>query len=1415
MACKVTINRENKKIMEVFTEKGEPSMLYKELKDIVGVETTALKLYLATTTDSFKKRYTGELSTLGEAVLVKQSDDTFGFLGTDTNLITIKSAVSSFNETKNIEYISEAVSENKVLFTDEPLSPIQEKIYSDPENKKTINKMSQRHMSVYNMLNNNKKKYASLQTKEVDGHKRLVSKSGKVYLGTGFNDDGLAQFLKDGFKSKDWDRALSWTENKANQLWKDKGENETLYIDDNFYTKKSFIEKKLPNEIMGIINGKIKHLYDQWIHATSYERGAIKAQINEQIAEAKNINPKISDKYLSWMEQLEKVVLERLGINNETFVFHEVDFVSDDLGVTGKIDKLIVYPDGYMTIREIKTSQSIRSSPYTQLFKYGYKEYLESNKLNEAKVQLMLYALSMSLDNPDSRFTNLGIDLYTDPKTSLTDASAVSLSREDIQRILDMLKTMFKEESKNPESPIRDIWDKIKDKEYAFNVNVYSNTPSISTETKPSTSGKVERVAVAGKNTLEEATKLVDELKMDLGIYYNVEEYKNQAFTYKKTAIEKKFNNINNNISHFVSIMSGGGIANDLWLKDISYLNFAIGGNTSNVRHPLAAVYNEYFHQQYYKAIKDYNEDTDQMYQYFLPVLNKWLVANGHKAYDRLDEKVFGILSKQDFMGKKVTEVWDKFWKESLIEGSKISHRKTVNDFDASEKEEKAFTVFLDKYYEKWLGKEDSFVNKKATYKFDRDLVTLKTITHLDVYNGRGEGGKPDSNPFDYKDFTVRKGVDGNEITIPFTPAVPMLPHEKMRKFDVANNGFAKFKRFFVQYFTSYLDENVRDIASDNTMMVPMKYLGKMGDDFENNSKDLAWSFQLFSKNMNNKVHLDDTIAIGEAMAIHLDKLNDPRDEQDRVRDLTRLIRTMSKYQGKGELPKDDFIANVRRTTDSLFRIPIQFKVDKGGYTKDTEYVITLHTLFRGLRNAATFTIMTLAPVGAAYNVFQALITSAKKGLGGRAANYFIKGVNKSAIDFNEVDYFKGIAEWKKMQESAIGGNPERTKLFLMARDFAYLPKNLEYYNIEGDNLTSAWKALRPDSLLFMHTMAEEMNTYAILYAQLNAMKVMDKTGKEISLYEAYKIEEAPDVDNTGIKRYKAVWDTDKVGMRFKEKIGDTEVPVYGLTTKEIIKLKRVYERMQGNYRKEEKSYIELFALGQVFMQFKRFLPSIIRNQFQGRRTDKSLGYYTISKDASGEEIGEWKSKMVAGKYYVLLNYFVGALLSPIMKKIPKSFTSKASFEFRGDYRWSEMESEEQMEVIDAVLTMALMIGLTVASWKQAKDDGDKDSLAVILDKLGSTVVQPWSMMQTISALKNAGLGGTMGTLLFNQASGLVEMFGAEAKYIIGIDDTPYNEKGDLPGFKKFFGNLPLGRSVRDMSNMREHWHAIGGEPNK
>jgi len=1419
MSCKINRHATTGKIEEVLTEGHVPSELFTQIKTHVSDEYLALKLWAATNTPTFKAEYgSGTRSAIGEPILTSISPKVLGFVspsGTPIVSFIADIAEVATNEKGNLELISEAYTNNPDWFDKAPMSIIQEKIFLS--NQDVVAEMGTRHRAVFNTVAKNRRRFESSSTPT--GTIFRLRESSKIpgitYRGAGFNGDGLSQYLKQGYKASDWDPSKTYGENRADQEWKDLDSTSSKLIGRVIYKNKAeFIAEKNENEAWGILNGNVKHKYDEWIHSTPGDRIRIRHEIDRMVAEAKASGLKVEKGYMSFMEKIAPAILSREGINNETVVFHEVPFANDVLGLNGRIDKMIVYPDGYVSLREIKTSGRIVKNEFINLFKYGYKGYMEANKLNEAKVQLMLYALSMAIENPLAKFTNLGIDLYTDKDLSVSEANNISLSKEDVSRILDMLKEMFKAESEIADSPIKDIQGRLEAFKAAnpshyksiFDVNTYVNTPSITTE-QIIKKGAVQNVSKYGENTIEAAQEAVKQLKLDLGIYYNLDTYKKEAYEKGNMAIRGKYEAIHGNVQKFVSIMSGGGLATDIWMKDLSYLNFIVGGTTSNVRNPLAAVYNEYFHAQMAKATKDYNNDMDRMYQYLLPVVNKFLQTRGQKPIERLDEKMYGIFMRQDFMRKNITEVWQQFWTDSTVEGQSIRHRKRAEEFNEGTPE-RALAAFLDDYYAKWLKEDDSFVNRNATYKKSKGGKGIELITHLDVYNGKGEGSEFVRTPFSYKSVTTQKSPTGEEVFIPYNPAVPKMPHEAEAALEGAGIKTSKFKQYFVKFFTDFVDQYVNQPVSDNTLMVPMRYLGQAGQDGSKFSEDLAWSFSMFSKNMNNKVHLDDAMAVAEGIALHLESMNEDRDEKERVRLLIKFVRDLGRYQNKGQLPKDDFIANVRRTTSDLFRIPIKHYVaDRPGEkAKEVEYIVTLHTLLRGLRSMTSHVIMTLSPIGASYNAIQAIFSSVKAGWSGKAGNYLIKGVDEEAYDFNASGYIEGIKEWKKMQESAIGGNAEASKLFLIARELNYLPKNVEYFDLQEQSITSPMKFLSSSSLMFMHTAAEEMNTMAILYAQLKNMKVtVTKNGvvTKVPIYDCYKLGK-PIVEN-GITRHTVEWDMENIGMRGYERVGDTKVPIYGLQPKEVIKLKRVYERLQGNYRREEKSWVELYALGQVFLQFKRFLPSMIRNQWQGRRVDTSLGKYILEKDANGEDVMRWKERMIAGKYYVLFNYFAGGILAPLMKKIPGNIRNKASFEFREGYRWSEMEPDEQVQVIDSIITLGIMMALTGGSWLKSEDDGKKDTLATVLMKLGETVAQPWSILQTLSAVKGTALGGASVNMLFNQTSAIVEMFAAEAKYWTGITDSPYNSDDHLPGFRKFARNVPLGRAISDIINFKNN----------
>jgi hypothetical protein len=86
----------------------------------------------------------------------------------------------------------------------------------------------------------------------------------------------------------------------------------------------------------------------------------------------------------------------------------------------------------------------------------------------------------------------------------------------------------------------------------------------------------------------------------------------------------------------------------------------------------------------------------------------------------------------------------------------------------------------------------------------------------------------------------------------------------------------------------------------------------------------------------------------------------------------------------------------------------------------------------------------------------------------------------------------------------------------------------------------------------------------------------------------------------------------------YERSLEGENVAIKGITSKEATKLKRVYERLQGGYRSEEKTIIEMTLLGEIFLQFRKYLPSLLKNMFGSVKNDYSLGRYVTKEVIDG-----------------------------------------------------------------------------------------------------------------------------------------------------------------------------------------------------
>ena len=207
-------------------------------------------------------------------------------------------------------------------------------------------------------------------------------------------------------------------------------------------------------------------------------------------------------------------------------------------------------------------------------------------------------------------------------------------------------------------------------------------------------------------------------------------------------------------------------------------------------------------------------------------------------------------------------------------------------------------------------------------------------------------------------------------------------------------------------------------------------------------------------------------------------------------------------------------------------------------------------------------------------------------------------------------------------------------------------------------------KIARESNLYVFHQVGEEYGNFTLLAAQLKHMK-NPATGK--SLWDSY--------DENGN------WTG---GVRFKKLTADDQTEeITELTSEEITKMKRVTQRIHGSYREEERSALELYALGKWVLQFKKYLPQLMMNLWTKKYDDQSLGAWKPVKSPDGktvlkkdgETVYRWQSRVTNGRVWVLMD-----MLNNIRKfqTIP----------------WSQMDNETKQTVIDSLITMTV-----ITSW--------------------------------------------------------------------------------------------------------------------
>jgi hypothetical protein len=373
---------------------------------------------------------------------------------------------------------------------------------------------------------------------------------------------------------------------------------------------------------------------------------------------------------------------------------------------------------------------------------------------------------------------------------------------------------------------------------------------------------------------------------------------------------------------------------------------------------------------------------------------------------------------------------------------------------------------------------------------------------------------------------------------------------------------------------------------------------------------------------------------------------------------------------------------------------------------------------------------MWFQPLNAAANGGLILTMNHKNGVIGSAIKRFkFLGIDEKEIDYTTSDLVKAEVMYGELQKDMIAGTIENNKLYQILKQFNYMPDAYDYAIRKGDKIASKNALIDPSTPMFLNTLVEDFGSITILGAVLNHMKFETNDGKKVSAYDAYEL---IDAEGPGGKKYKKLQFRKDIKTRgvVTNQITGEKKEIRELTSQEMTTLKRISQRIHGAYRQDERSNAELYAVGQMFLQFKKYLPTLLRNAIGSAYKDRAQGYYrtVLGEDGKPQLIEvedpvtgekrmetklEWYARLNEGRFIVMTNWLLASLgmynensrIAKLMEKIGVKAVG-----YNKNYKWENLTDEQKKAFMQGI-TSIVAFAISWVAFGLLFDDDDKDKM--------------------------------------------------------------------------------------------------------
>lgn len=759
---------------------------------------------------------------------------------------------------------------------------------------------------------------------------------------------------------------------------------------------------------------------------------------------------------------------------------------------------------------------------------------------------------------------------------------------------------------------------------------------------------------------------------------------------------------------------------NNLHEQEIGLLTkwFGVLSDTNNP-------YLQSFSQSFSKANAAYHAERSQVDQEF----NRLLQNAVTKIYGKQSgaKKAFASLDK--------SKLWDQLLDKKVVKDEHGLDKMTVGmktenspGYAALPQELKDLSKFMRS------SMRESF-EQVMTSGPNAVIINTPTSrkTKLDIYN-ESKGSN-----FSYDEsFIPKMGITNEEM------------YARFKKNGLFGKGGAEMVKYWRnKYLTEWFET---EVEGDNQQDygIPIKYVGSTPTitAIDTHSLDLEQSYKKYMEAMLTKKHYDNIYATGMALS-GLIRQNNPNSTK------TADFLEHAVYRN---VLKRGSMANEKLWTHG-------FVIGrKDGKDVHLSMRKVLQAMSRGVASVGLW-LNVPSMVG---NAVQAEWAVQKEAILYGMMNEKWSNVSVEDKDLTYKNFVKAKAKVAKMQGDFLAGKGRSNPVHIFMKEFDLYPQiAADPYNL----VTGGNKAYSLDHLTIGYQHAEDMTTANLMVTALMTMKV--KSGKYAgkSMWDMY--EQNVTVDpKTGFGTFKLPADF----SRGKLRMGDGHLEaISGLHPLEIQRLKSMTRKLKGGYRKEERSMIEASYLGETFMLFRRWLPATLVGTWKGKYQDITVGDFRVVDQKDGEDVLEWKARVVEGKLTTFFN-LMGNLVH-----------------LNNSHRWSDLSAEQKKNVMDVGVSFTTWATIAILIGSFFDDDDDKEKKKLLMAMSGRLVehVQPFSGTQLLempAAVKS----------LQNLTEAMWQMASGSTMYALtGDQDELRTQKGDIRGLKRFQRNVPFGAAIR------------------